>query len=151
MLFFLFNVSSRYWDRDDRRRDQDYAEEDSQRSPNLNKNIEKSQNNGKLYNEEGREELNLFKDIYDDGDVIPEDEYDDGIDAQDDMVMSENFNKREKERDNLKANKDLHEISIYSDNGSDKKGKGHEKKSGLKKKPKKHKFSSEFVLLVYCF
>jgi prophage tail gpP-like protein len=86
----------------------------------------------------------VFKDIYDDGYVIPEDEYDDGIDAQDDMFMSENFNKREKE--GKKANKDLHEISIYSDNGGDKKSKGHEKKSRLKKK--KHKFSSEFVLSV---
>ncbi|KAF3334155.1 hypothetical protein FCM35_KLT20759 [Carex littledalei] len=135
---------SRYWDRDDRRRDQDYAEEDSQTSPNLNKNTE-TQNNGKLYNEGGREELGLFKEDYDDEDVVPEDEYDDGIDAQDDMAMSENFNKKESKGVNLKANKDLYEIGNYSDNGGNgggKKGKGHEKKSGLKKKPKKHKFSS---------
>lgn len=93
--------------------------------------------------------MGLFKEDYDDEDVVPEDEYDDGIDAQDDMAMSENFNKKESKGVNLKANKDLHEISNYSDNGGNgggKKGKGHEKKSGLKKKPKKHKSSSEFVL-----
>ncbi|KAJ4819078.1 transmembrane protein (DUF616) [Rhynchospora pubera] len=130
---------SRYWDRDDRRRDQDYTEEDSQRSPNLTKNVENIENSQN--NEEVKEESGLFKEDYEDGNLVPEDEYDDGIDVQDEMVMGENVHIREKEAENLNANKGLHE-SISNDYGGGKKGKGHEKKSGSKKKPKKHKFSS---------
>ncbi|KAJ3671617.1 hypothetical protein LUZ60_007696 [Juncus effusus] len=122
---------SRYWDGDDRRRDQDYTEEDSPKPPNESN---ESINKGKLYNEGGRKELDSYKEEYEasmDNNINPEDEYDDGIDAQDDVAMSES----EKERDKIKS-KERNSIEIV------KKEKGHEKKPGSKKKTKKHKLSS---------
>lgn len=97
---------SRYWDKDDRRRDHDYNEEDV-----LGQNIEKkdeisgahedrvrekSETEGGLYNEGGRAELDSYKERYEaslengrherrDEEIGTDDDYDDGIDVQDDV------------------------------------------------------------------
>lgn len=109
---------SRYWDRDDRRRDEDYTEEEQERAQDGSvdkvhspvKKREKISHNDQshdhhrhgLYNEAGRNELKMYEAEYEaslkntekstdtDGRVhraLDEvDEYDDGIDLQDDQM-----------------------------------------------------------------
>ncbi|KAK8916485.1 hypothetical protein KSP39_PZI023132 [Platanthera zijinensis] len=110
---------SRYWDRDDRRRDDDYSEEDAtgrslgrdsgKRKPPEGRSVEKAQvtsMGGRLYNEGGRMELDSYKKKYEDsiknvgqvrGDgrteqAISFDGYDDDVDEQEeneDLVKEE--------------------------------------------------------------
>lgn len=102
---------SRYWDRDDRRRDDDYSEEDAtgrslgshtgKLKLSEESTVERTQGkgrSGRLYNEGGRKELDSYRKKYEDsiknGGQAREDggeeqadsfdEYDDGIDEQDD-------------------------------------------------------------------
>ncbi|KAK6114781.1 hypothetical protein DH2020_007050 [Rehmannia glutinosa] len=112
---------SRYWDKDDRRRDDDYSEEDLERAHDGSvdkvrsplKNIDKKSNHDRshevsdhrgngLYNEAGRNELKMYEAEYEaslksvgestdtDGRehraLDDADEYDDGIDLQDDQM-----------------------------------------------------------------
>ncbi|KAH0460356.1 hypothetical protein IEQ34_011019 [Dendrobium chrysotoxum] len=101
---------SRYWDRDDRRRDDDYSEEEAtgRKSGNDSGKIklpeegtaERAQGksgSGRLYNEGGRKELDSYRKKYEDSlntgvqtrddgrmeQANPFDEYDDGFDEQD--------------------------------------------------------------------
>ncbi|CAD6257700.1 unnamed protein product [Miscanthus lutarioriparius] len=96
---------SRYWDRDDRRRDEDYTEDEKEKisvevgplpmlAAAATKDVPEASEGGKggtLYNEGGRKELEQYEAAAMGGtgtgvrEVDPDDEYDDGIDAQDDL------------------------------------------------------------------
>lgn len=100
---------SRYWDKDDRRRDRDYDESDvlGHKIERKEKDLgmidvrarEKSGSGSGLYNEGGRAELDSYKEEYEallengrQGSAETElenDDYDDGIDVQDDHVDEE--------------------------------------------------------------
>ncbi|XP_073013634.1 uncharacterized protein [Typha latifolia] len=173
---------SRYWDRDDRRRDHDYSEEDLPKEDSVNKKdrILESRNGGNeknlvgseggLYNEEGRKELDSYKEQYeaslknggqleDDGvkNDDPDDEYDDGIDVDDDdahdvdrKLGDGNDGGSEKDGFLDKRKKASNEFGGGGDGkkedgrmgGNVAKISGSEKKSASKRKPKLHKSSS---------
>ncbi|XP_039138558.1 uncharacterized protein LOC120275896 [Dioscorea cayenensis subsp. rotundata] len=96
---------SRYWDRDDRRRDRDFVEDDVfdvKDEVRLKEKKEKEpqvKNGGGLYNEGGRAELDSYKKEYEKSlkdvgqtgtdNASEEDDYDDGIDAEDDSEAGE--------------------------------------------------------------
>ncbi|XP_020107162.1 uncharacterized protein LOC109723259 isoform X2 [Ananas comosus] len=182
---------SRYWDGDDRRRDQDYSEDEApKKDPILDsgesgagtvtvegdkKGEGRGGNKGVLYNEGGRKELDSYKEEYetslkngvkldkDDGvkEVVdPDDEYDDGIDVQDDHDDDSgggggdaiHGDLRGSEKDVFLDNTNEKASSKISGGGSVRKKGGHmggdsvkvsgsEKKSSSKRKPKHHKIS----------
>lgn len=148
---------SRYWDGDDRRRDQDYGEVDDdadsyQRSSGDGTKIEKENHNGGggLYNEGGRKELDAYKREYEasekNGGEIGSghDDYDDGIDSEDEKEEEEEKMKIE-ERENdeiLEKNEKLVSSVVPRRIGN---GGGRRKDirsqvvhSGSKKKPKRN-------------
>lgn len=153
---------SRYWDRDDRRRDQDYEENDVLARPteqNEHKHDQESKKEGKerngggggLYNEGGRAELETYKEEYENSlkmkNNVEEDEYDDdGIDAEDEVEEQEGS---KEEEENKKAAifsvKEKVSSQVARNAGSSgskgEKSLGSGKRTGSKRKPKHHKFS----------
>ncbi|XP_020246304.1 uncharacterized protein LOC109824180, partial [Asparagus officinalis] len=169
---------SRYWDKDDRRRDQDYDEEDvlGHKIEKIDKNIgvvsekvrgKSGSGSGGLYNEGGRKELDSYNEKYEASlageDVGLDDEYDDGIDVQDDHDDEEHEHEHddadgdgggrklgnvdgEEHHEDMKVNVEENDSSeaAISGNGSGSrnkgdKGSGSKKSSKSKKKPRHHR------------
>lgn len=92
---------SRYWDKDDRRRDGEYDENDVNMSASTVSDDGSKRIQEGLYDEGGRNELKMFEDQYKEslhdeeksgerkwngGEVNSNDEYDDGIDNEEDVL-----------------------------------------------------------------
>ncbi|KAG1328126.1 hypothetical protein COCNU_01G020600 [Cocos nucifera] len=155
---------SRYWDRDDRRRDRDYAEEDEKFPGDGGRTLENEKVGSRrshsahhgLYNEGGRAELDTYREEYEDslkkggkfwgndGAVKgnADDDYGYAFDVMDDVIDEElRFGGEGKSggdavTDELK--KDSSVISVKGGGGGDSK---REKKLASKRKPRHHKFS----------
>lgn len=177
---------SRYWDKDDRRRDHDYDEEDvlGHKIEKIDKNLgvvsekvrEKSgTGSGGLYNEGGRKELDSYNEKYEASlageDVGLDDEYDDGIDVQDDHDDEEHEHDDgdgdgggrklgnvdgEEHHDDVKVNVEENDSSEVAKNGNGSgsrnkgdKGSGSKKSSKSKKKPRHHRSPGEIFNPVY--
>lgn len=163
---------SRYWDGDDRRRDQFYSEVDDdvhsdRRSSAGDTKVEKQSRNGSrgLYNEGGRKELDAYKREYEasenNGRRIDSghDDYDDGIDSEDERDGPEEEDMKNEERENNEvARKNKKLVSsvvprmIINGGGRRRRreiGKvigSSDRKSGSKRKPKRMLLNFFFVL-----
>ncbi|KAJ6805827.1 uncharacterized protein M6B38_178065 [Iris pallida] len=151
---------SRYWDRDDRRRDQDYEENDVLAHPTERKDHGHDQEpkkegkerhaGGGLYNEGGRAELETYKEEYENSLKMKnskEDEYDDdGIDAQDEVEEQEESKEEDESKKDVILSMKAKVSSVVarnasSDSSKDEKSSSSGKSTGSKRKPKPHKFS----------